>query len=64
MTTLKITKQKREQTATKPCSLYVETHEKLTALSDESGISIIKLIAMLVDFGMENMVLVDAESEV
>jgi len=56
---LKIVKQRREVTAVKPCNVYVDTHEKLSVLSTESGISIVKLIAIFVDYGMANMELLE-----
>lgn len=61
MPTLKIVKQKKEASAVKPTSIYTETHEKLTALSNDCGIPIVKLISLMVDFAMENMVIVDQE---
>lgn len=61
MSKLIIRKQKRESVPVKPCNIYVDTHEKLNALSQESGISIVRLIAILVDYGLENLEVIDDE---
>jgi len=62
MPTLTIRKQKKEANAVKPVNVYVDTHEKLLSLSAESGLPIVKLLAIFVDFSMENMVLVEPEN--
>lgn len=59
MEKLVIRKQKKEVEPVKPCNIYVGTHEKLNALSQESGISIVKLIAILVDYGLDNLEIID-----
>lgn len=63
MATLKIRKEKKTSTAVKPLGAYLETHEKLTAISNESGIPIVKLLAMFVDFSVEHLVLVEPEEK-
>lgn len=63
MPTLKIRKQKKEGTAVKPLSAYLETHEKLAAISAESGLPIVKILALFVDFSVDNLVLVEAEDK-
>lgn len=63
MQTLKIVKQKKGANAVKPTNIYTDTHEKLISVSNESGIPIVKLISLMVDFAMENMVIVDQEDQ-
>lgn len=61
METLKIRKQKKDTAAIKSLSVYVHTHEKLEAISAESGISIIKLITIFTDFAIKHMEIIESE---
>lgn len=61
--TLRLQKQRRASTSLKPCNIYLDTHEKLTALSQASGISIVKLITAMVDFSLPLVEIVGAEDE-
>ena len=62
--TLKLHKQRRPSTSLKPCNIYTDTHEKLTALSQSSGIPLVKLITAMVDFSLKYVEVVESsESE-
>lgn len=58
--TLKLFKQRRDPASLKACNIYLETHDKLAALSQASGISIVKLIAAMVDFSMKYVEVVES----
>ena len=57
--TLKLHKQRRPSTSLKPCNIYLDTHEKLMALSQASGLSLVKLIAAMVDFSLPYIEIVE-----
>lgn len=61
MEVLKIRKQKKEAPPIKSLSVYRHTHEKLEAVSAESGISIIRLMTIFTDFAIKHMEIIEDE---
>ena len=57
---LKLYKQQRPSTSLKPCNIYADTHEKLTSLSQSSGIPLVKLITAMVDFSLKYIEVVES----
>lgn len=58
-----IRKESKGTVTFKPVQLYVETHELVADLAEETGIPKAKLIDMMVKFAVEHMEIVGGEND-
>ena len=59
MQKLQLIRQPKTESTIKAANIYADTHEKLTLISKESGIPMVQLIRIMVDFASENMEIIE-----